>query len=217
PTWPIACSWGSSGSRCESSSGSAISSSACSAGRRSPSSTRCSASPSPAGRIVAIGSRSSPSRSVSGGRSRLSAVWRAYVQLRLARLGVSAGEAGGSPPSLSYLADAFTPERRATVMAVYAIGAPAGALIATFAGGRIAQDSAAAFLVFGLSGILLAVVTRLTLRELRAPPAKAQQPALVAALRVLAAKRSYVHVCLAGAAASFALNFLTQYLTSFLT
>ena len=141
-----------------------------------------------------------------------------YLQLLLARLGVSIGEAGGSPPSLSYLADLFGPARRATAMAVFAIGGPAGVLMATFLGGRIAQDHGwrASFLTFGGLGILLAVVIRVTLRELRAPPPAAAQPSINATLRLLASKRSYVHVCAAGVFGSFALNFLMQYMTSFL-
>jgi len=58
-----------------------------------------------------------------------------YVQLLFARIGVSVGEAGGLAPAISYLSDVFRLERRATAMAVFAIGGPAGALIATFAGG----------------------------------------------------------------------------------
>lgn len=141
-----------------------------------------------------------------------------YLQLFLARLGVSMGEAGGSPPSLSYLADVFSPARRATAMAVYAIGGPLGALGATMLGGRIAQDHGwrAAFLVFGATGIALAIVIRLALRELRAPPPPAAQPGVMATLRLLAAKRSYVHVCAGGVFASFSMNFVMQYMTSFL-
>jgi len=141
-----------------------------------------------------------------------------FVQLLLARLGVSVGEAGGTPPSLSYLTDLFSPARRATAMAVFAIGGPAGALLATSVGGRIAQDHGwrASFLMFGGLGVLLALIIRITLREVASPPPPAAQPSVMATLRLLLAKRSYVHVCAAGVFASFSLNFLMQYMTSFL-
>ena len=141
-----------------------------------------------------------------------------YAQLLIARAGVSVGEAGGVAPSLSYLSDVFSLRRRATAMAVFAIGGPAGALIATMAGGRIAQDYGwrVAFLTFGLAGLTLAILIRLLLREVRAPVSGSAQVRFADAVRLLARKRSYLHVCAAGAFASFCLTFIMQYMVSFL-
>ena len=47
-----------------------------------------------------------------------------FVHLLLARIGVAVGEAGGSPPSHSMISDMFPPERRATALAIYALGIP---------------------------------------------------------------------------------------------
>jgi predicted MFS family arabinose efflux permease len=82
---------------------------------------------------------------------------QSYVQLLLARIGVSIGEAGGNPASHSLIADLFPPERRARALAVYTLGAPAGAFLgATFAGWLThLWDWRTAFLVLGIGGIVL--------------------------------------------------------------
>jgi MFS family permease len=141
-----------------------------------------------------------------------------YVQLLIARVGVSVGEAGAAPPALSYISDIFRPERRATAMAVFAIGGPAGALIATTLGGRIAQDLGWrwAFIIFGIAGTVLAVVIRLTLCEVRHAGTRPAPIAFGDAIRHLASRRSYVHVCAGGVFAAFSANFIMQYMTSFL-
>ena len=45
-----------------------------------------------------------------------------FVQLAVARIGVGVGEAGGSPPSYSIIADYFSPERRGVALALYSLG-----------------------------------------------------------------------------------------------
>lgn len=141
-----------------------------------------------------------------------------YVHLFLARVGVSVGEAGGSAPALSYLADAFSPRRRATAMAIFALGGPVGALLATIAGGQLAQTYGwrAAFLALGGAGLVLALLTRLLLREVRAPGGGGERPKLLASLRLLARKRSFVHACATAVFATFTLTFIGQYIPSFL-
>ena len=90
-----------------------------------------------------------------------------FVHLLLARIGVAVGEAGGSPPSHSMISDMFPPERRATALAIYALGIPIGTMIGNLGGGWIneAFDWRTAFMVVGLPGLLLALVVRFTLRE----------------------------------------------------
>lgn len=141
-----------------------------------------------------------------------------YAQLFLARVGVSVGEAGGAPPAVSYLSDIFTPERRATALAVFAIGGPAGAILATVIGGQMAQHYGwrSAFFALGGAGLVLAVVLRLTVREVRAPVAPGDTPGFLAAVRQLFRKRSYVNICAANVFAAFSLTFIGQYMTSFL-
>jgi MFS family permease len=93
---------------------------------------------------------------------------RNFVHLALARVAVGVGEAGGTPPSHSLLSDYFRPERRATALALYGNGIYVGSGLGYMAGGWIVMhfDWRTAFLVTGLAGLPLALLVRLTVREL---------------------------------------------------
>ncbi|MEZ5557797.1 MAG: MFS transporter [Pseudomonadales bacterium] len=97
----------------------------------------------------------------------LSGLAQNYWQLLIARIGVGIGEAGGSPPSHSLIADYFTPDARATALGVYALGIPVGILFGNLAGGWINEFFGwrNAFLVVGIPGVLLALTMKLTVRE----------------------------------------------------
>lgn len=88
-------------------------------------------------------------------------------QLILARIGVAVGEAGSNPASHSMVSDIFPPARRATPMAVMAMGPNLGILLGFTAGGLLsaAYDWRMAFIVVGLPGILVGLVVLLTIRE----------------------------------------------------
>jgi predicted MFS family arabinose efflux permease len=90
-----------------------------------------------------------------------------FTSLLLARVGVGIGEAGGSPPSQSLVADYFPPDRRAFALGVLYLYIPLGFLIGYAAGGWLADQLGwrLTFAVVGLPGLLLAVVVRLTLRD----------------------------------------------------
>ena len=90
-----------------------------------------------------------------------------FWQLLAARIGVAVGEAGGSPPSHSMISDLFPPSRRATALAIYALGIPAGSMLGSLLGGWLneAFDWRTAFLVVGAPGVILAIIVRFTLRE----------------------------------------------------
>lgn len=57
-----------------------------------------------------------------------------FWQLMLGRIGVAIGEAGASPPSHSLISDYFAPEKRATALGIYSLGAPIGVMIGLLAG-----------------------------------------------------------------------------------
>ncbi len=97
----------------------------------------------------------------------ISGVVQNYWQLLAARIGVGIGEAGGSPPSHSLIADYFPVSERATALGIYALGIPVGILFGNLAGGWIAEFFGwrAAFLVVGIPGIVLAIALKLTVRE----------------------------------------------------
>ena len=93
-----------------------------------------------------------------------------FWQIGLARMGVGIGEAGGSPPSHSIISDMYSKEERAGALGVYAMGIPFGIMAAYFAtaslmgsGGDV--DWRRIFIFLGLTGIALAGLVRLTLKE----------------------------------------------------
>ena len=90
-----------------------------------------------------------------------------FVQLALARMGVSIGEAGSSPPSNSMIADLYPPERRATAMAIFSLGINIGIFAGFLIGGWINQlyGWRVAFYVVGVPGLVLAAIGWFTLRE----------------------------------------------------
>ncbi|HIF08846.1 MAG TPA: MFS transporter [Sneathiellales bacterium] len=90
-----------------------------------------------------------------------------FIQLAVARIGVSIGEAGSSPPSHSMIADIYPPERRATAMAMLAIGVNIGLAIGFSFGAWVGEHYGwqMAFFAVGGPGLLLALLLKFTLRE----------------------------------------------------
>ncbi|MAI79310.1 MAG: MFS transporter [Deltaproteobacteria bacterium] len=101
------------------------------------------------------------------GMTALTGLAQNFAQLALARVGVGVGEAGCSPPAHSLISDYFPAERRATALAIYALGIPIGSGIGSLTGGWINEwfDWRTAFIVVGLPGVALAVLVRFTLPE----------------------------------------------------
>jgi len=128
-----------------------------------------------------------------------------YWQLLLARFAVGIGEAGGTPPSMSMLADKFPASRRPMAMTIFALGACIGAWLGSSVAGAAAERSGwrAAFLVLGLPGLVVALVVWLTVREptrggLDAPSIRPARSTLAASLRFIGSQRSAVHLLAAG-------------------
>ena len=91
-----------------------------------------------------------------------------FPTLAMARLGVGLGEAGGSPPSYSVIADYFPPQRRGVGLAIYSLGVPMGTMVGSAAGAWIdkAYGWRAAFFAVGVPGvILLALLVLILVRE----------------------------------------------------
>jgi MFS family permease len=134
---------------------------------------------------------------------------RNYRELLLARFGVGIGEAGGTPPSTSILADKFPPQDRPMALSLYALGACLGAWLGSSVAGAVAERGGwrAAFLVLGIPGVVLAVLVALTVRE----PPRGQLDATVRSLksatlsgtvRFLISHRSALHLILGGSVAT---------------
>ncbi|MBN8816829.1 MAG: MFS transporter [Sphingomonas sp.] len=105
-------------------------------------------------------------------------------QLGAVRLLMGAGEACGMAPSNSIIADLFKPDRRPLALAIFGAAAPL-AYIALFPlAGWIAQHYGwrAMFVVMGLPGVILALVTMFTVKE---PPRMSPAPARLSFARSL--------------------------------
>ena len=125
-----------------------------------------------------------------------------FVSLFLARLGVGIGEAGGSPPSYSIIADYFKPSERARAMGVYVTGAVLGTGGGLIVGGLLGEwlGWRMTFFVLGVPGILLGILLYSTVKE---PPrgrydagneATKQATDLKRTLKSLASNKVYVRV-----------------------
>jgi MFS family permease len=116
-----------------------------------------------------------------------------FIQLLLARIGVAVGEAGGSPPSHSMISDMFPADKRATALAIYALGIPIGTMLGNLGGGWISDNFEwrTAFFVVGLPGVMLALIVRFTLRE---PPRGAAEGLKVEAVEAPPVKEVFKHL-----------------------
>ncbi len=93
-----------------------------------------------------------------------------FLHIGLARMGVGIGEAGGSPPSHSIISDLFPKEERASALGVYSMGIPLGIMAAYFVTASLMGSSGEVdwrriFIVLGLTGIGLALIVKLVLKE----------------------------------------------------
>jgi len=121
-----------------------------------------------------------------------------FIQLVMARVGVGVGEAGCSPAAHSLISDLVPREKRASALGLYAMGAPLGALLGMALGGLLADlwGWRSAFLIAAAPGLVVGLVTALTLKEPRkllkaAAKAVAPAPTFKEALRELKACRSF--------------------------
>lgn len=141
-----------------------------------------------------------------------------FMQLALARVGVGIGEAACVPPSHSLISDYFPAERRASALAIFALGVPIGSMFAAVAGGWLAQEAGwrAAFWLLGAPGIAAALLLYLTVREPPRAGAATPTPSFSEALKALAGKKSFWHVSFAAALVSFFGYSTAQFTISFI-
>jgi predicted MFS family arabinose efflux permease len=152
----------------------------------------------------------------------LSGLTVSFWQLAAARVGVGIGEAGGTPPAHSMLADLYPMQERGRAMAIYAMGIPIGVLFGFLLGGNIAAHYGwrAAFLVVGAPGLIFALLVRFTLTEpMRGgghERVTANAPGFIEALRQFVARRSMIHLIIASTIATFTGNAGIYWTGSFL-
>ena len=133
------------------------------------------------------------------GMTALSGLSQSYWQLLVARMGVGVGEAGGTPPATSMIADLYPPQERATALGVYTTGIGLGVMLGFALGGLVyeAYGWRMAFFVAGVPGLLLALLVRFTVREPVRGHSEARQddrpaPSLKETLRFIMGQTSYL-------------------------
>ncbi len=107
-----------------------------------------------------------------------------FWQLALARFGVGVGEAGGTAPSLSILADYYPPQQRPAVIGLFTCNGPLGVFVGASLGGWAAEQYGwrGAFVMVAAIGALAALLLALLVREpvrgaLDPAPSKPHEPA----------------------------------------
>ena len=90
-----------------------------------------------------------------------------FISLIILRMGVAIGEAGCAPTTHSLIADYFTPRRRATAEAIWALSIPIGTMLGLAAGGWLAETVGwrHTFMILGVAGVIASPLVLLTLRE----------------------------------------------------
>lgn len=149
-----------------------------------------------------------------------------YWQLLIGRIGVGIGEAGGTPPSQSLLADEFRSVDRGAAMSIFSIGSVLGAAMAIAGGGVLAEHYGwrHTLIIFGGLGIPLVLLVRMTLRE----PARgaADEPSSASStprfrvaetLAYMYSHESIFHLLIGGTVLTFAGGGLLWWAPAFLT
>jgi MFS family permease len=147
---------------------------------------------------------------------------QSYSQLFLARMGVGIGEAGGLSPAYSIICDYFPRNERGRAMAIHSFGVPIGSALGIIAGGYLTQlmNWRTAFIVVGLTGVIVAPLVKLTVREpLRGgldDRVGARAGSLLDVLRILRTKPSFWALALGTATSSMMSYGMLFWLPSFL-
>ncbi len=129
----------------------------------------------------------------------LAAFATGFWTLLLARAGVAAAEAGGTPTNVSLISDQMPASKRATALGVYYMGPSIGTILGFSVVGAVAAQYGwrTGFLVAGLPGLLIAALVWRTVREprraLQSGPT-APRPSLGQALRTLRSNRAALHL-----------------------
>ena len=146
-----------------------------------------------------------------------------FFQLLLTRIGVSAGEAGGMPPSHSIISDYFPEKERGTAFSIYSMGVPIGILLGFIVAGSIASQYGwrVAFYALGIPGILLAILLYFIVKE----PIRGQidgrvenikDPTFKEVIGELFSKKSFLYLCLGAGFTTFSSYSLNNFMPSFI-
>lgn len=128
-----------------------------------------------------------------------------FLELLVIRAGTAVGESGCLPPAYSLISEYFSREERPRALGFFYLGLPFASIIGYVASGWLLQAYGwrVMFTIIGLPGILLGLITKLTLREprkQRSPPIAQSmhtQASFRQALRSLYRNATYRNVLLA--------------------
>ena len=147
-----------------------------------------------------------------------------YAQLFAARVGVGIGEAGCSPPAHSMISDMYEPEKRTSALSIYNSGIYLGILFGFLFGGWLNETIGWRYtlMAVGIPGILLAILTRLTVPEpLRGASEKNTQAnqnmrPFLSVLSFLWARKSARYIAIGGGLSAFSayavMNWMAPYM-----
>jgi len=137
------------------------------------------------------------------GMTALSGFAQNFLHLTLARMGVGVGEAGGTPPATSMIADLYAPKERAFALGIYTTGIGFGIMIGYILGAYIYAHYGwrVAFFVAGLPGLLLALIVRFTVKEPLRGESEAREisedaPSFGETLRFMVSQKSFMWLLL---------------------
>jgi len=144
-----------------------------------------------------------------------SGVVKNYGQLIATRSAVGIGEAGYGTACPSFLAEWFPQEKRARIMALYALGIPLGSAIGYLLGGYLGQHFGwrNAFFIVAVPGMLLGVAT-LFLRE---TPEKLKRAEHIdfRGYAALFKNRTFLLICLAQSIGTFSVGGMSAWMPSY--
>jgi MFS family permease len=147
-----------------------------------------------------------------------------FAQLLLVRVGVAVGEAGCVPPAHSLIADHFTRAERPRAVARYLTGIPLSLLIGFFLAGWLNElvGWRMTFVLLGLPGLVLAVLSWFTLYEPRLksditsePKVAPPEVPLMTVFGQLWGNRTFRHILLGYSVASFFGQGIVQWKAAF--
>ena len=140
-----------------------------------------------------------------------------YAALLTARGLIGVGEAGFTTIAQPFLAENFPKEKRATLLAYFALALPIGSALGYLAGGVIGQHWGwrTAFMLVGIPGLFLGLLalTRIkdTLRLTQSPRDRARRVDYFILLR----NKAFIFLCLAHAMGTFALGGFSAWLPTY--
>jgi predicted MFS family arabinose efflux permease len=140
---------------------------------------------------------------------------RSYGQLIVTRSAVGVGEAGYGTVSPSFLAEWFPVEKRARVMAIYALGIPAGSAIGYLLGGTLGMHFGwrNAFFMVAAPGMLLGTAA-LFLKETPEKRGRGEHISF-SGYKALLKNRTFLLICLSQSIGTFSVGGLAAWMPSY--